>query len=417
VRSYRSYSPTTVRAYATDLRQFQHFLTTELGQLPCPSDLTREQVIQFGVSLSGRAPLTVRRKLACLSKLAAHLGRSCQRPTGTAGPTQHLPKKPLDQSRYIAGPTIGKCDMLTSAQLDYREILLQLGAERPAADLLLAAARRSSGEERLGARLVPLYRHLAQNTELAFVVNGEARVATPNEVLRMTPGRLLIIERGVYHSQIPAVAAPGHRVLWIHLSRTTAGLVDSVYTSRGIGEFSYHLTELPGRTDVENIGAAIVAELRQKHWGYQHAVAGLLKYLAYVLVRRLPYSRVVDALQRETPIAPGGDERTWEILEAALQFCDSNYRSGITRSDVANAVGYSPRHLGQLMSTHLGHSLADHIQNLRMLEARRLLEQSSLPIHEIASAVGYTDPAHFARAFQRATGLSPRIYRRRLANI
>ena len=29
VRSYRSYSPTTVRAYATDLRQFQHFLTTE----------------------------------------------------------------------------------------------------------------------------------------------------------------------------------------------------------------------------------------------------------------------------------------------------------------------------------------------------------------------------------------------------
>jgi len=307
--------------------------------------------------------------------------------------------------------------MLTSAQLNYREMLLQLGAERPAADLLLAPARTSGGEEKLRARLVPLYRHLAQTTELAFVVNGEARIATPSEVFRMTPGRLLIIERGVYHAQIPAVAAPGHRVLWVHLSRATAGLVDSVYTSPSIGGFSYQLTELPGRTDVENIGAAIVAELRGKQWSYQSAVASLLKYLAYVLVRRLPHSRVADALQRETPIAPVGDERTWEILDAALRFCDSNYRSGITRSDVAEAVGYSARHLGQLMSTYLGHSLSSHLQNLRMLEARRLLERSSLPIREIATAVGYVDPAHFTRAFRQATGLSPRTYRRRLAGI
>jgi len=73
VRSYRSYSPTTVRAYATDLRQFQDFLTRELGHLPNPQELTREQVIQFGVSLSGRAPLTIRRKLACLSSFFGFL--------------------------------------------------------------------------------------------------------------------------------------------------------------------------------------------------------------------------------------------------------------------------------------------------------------------------------------------------------
>src|SRR5574340_374082 len=73
VRSYRSYSPTTVRAYANDLRKFQLFLTRELGHLPHPGDLTREQVIQFGVSLSGRAPLTIRRKLACLSSFFGFL--------------------------------------------------------------------------------------------------------------------------------------------------------------------------------------------------------------------------------------------------------------------------------------------------------------------------------------------------------
>ncbi len=38
-----------------------------------PGDITRQQVIQFGVSLSGVAPLSVRRKLACLSSFFGFL--------------------------------------------------------------------------------------------------------------------------------------------------------------------------------------------------------------------------------------------------------------------------------------------------------------------------------------------------------
>ena len=88
VGSYRSYSPTTVRAYATDLRQFQEFLTGALGHLPHPGDLTREQVIQFGVSLSGRAPLSIRRKLACLSSFFGFL---CDMGLIVGNPARRLP--------------------------------------------------------------------------------------------------------------------------------------------------------------------------------------------------------------------------------------------------------------------------------------------------------------------------------------
>lgn len=306
--------------------------------------------------------------------------------------------------------------MPISTQHDYREVLLQLGADRPAADLLLAASNTGAKEKVRSTRLVPLFHHLANTTELAFVVHGEARIATPSEVFRLVPGKLLFIERGVYHAQIPAIASPGHRVLWIHLSQTMASLTDSVYTSPSKGGFFYQLTELPGRTNVEHIGATIIAEIVDKRWGYQNAIAGLLKYLAFVLARRLPQSRVVAEPQQEMPKAKW-DEHTWEILEEALRYCDENYRHGITRSEVAKAVGYSPRHLAKLMSAHLGHSLSAHIQNLRMMEARRLLEQSSMSIREIAISIGYADPAHFTRAFQRATGISPRTYRSRLAGI
>ena len=79
---------------------------------------------------------------------------------------------------------------------------------------------------------------------------------------------------------------------------------------------------------------------------------------------------------------------------------------------VAEAVGYSPRYLGELVSTHLGHTLADHLLRLRIEESKRLLGGSDLSVHHVAEAVGYTDPAHFTRAFRRATGTTPKLFRR-----
>jgi transcriptional regulator GlxA family with amidase domain len=140
-------------------------------------------------------------------------------------------------------------------------------------------------------------------------------------------------------------------------------------------------------------------------------VSGLLSYLACILIRRLHREVAVPSAQTEPP-AISGDPRLWEVIDAALGVCEANFRNGISRADVARAVGYSPGHLGHVFSSYLGHSLSDHLRNLRIGEGRHLLETTSLSIGEIAQAVGYTDPAHFARAFQRVTGTSPTEYRR-----
>ncbi len=73
VQHYRGYSPLTVRAYGTDLRMFRVFLEGRLGRIPAPAQIKREQIIQFGVSLRDAAPLTLRRKYACLASLFGFL--------------------------------------------------------------------------------------------------------------------------------------------------------------------------------------------------------------------------------------------------------------------------------------------------------------------------------------------------------
>jgi len=71
--SYRSYSPLTVAAYQRDLALFREFLDMRTGSVPDPGQITRQMVVQFALSLSGAAPLTVRRKLACLSSFFGFL--------------------------------------------------------------------------------------------------------------------------------------------------------------------------------------------------------------------------------------------------------------------------------------------------------------------------------------------------------
>jgi transcriptional regulator GlxA family with amidase domain len=46
-----------------------------------------------------------------------------------------------------------------------------------------------------------------------------------------------------------------------------------------------------------------------------------------------------------------------------------------------------------------------------MARARTLLDTTAMPIAEVASAVGYTDPLYFSRHFRRIHGVNPSGYR------
>lgn len=52
-----------------------------------------------------------------------------------------------------------------------------------------------------------------------------------------------------------------------------------------------------------------------------------------------------------------------------------------------------------------------YLRRFRMLEARRLLLQTSLSCSDIARQCGYTNPSHFARVFRREHGVNPAQYR------
>ncbi len=80
-------------------------------------------------------------------------------------------------------------------------------------------------------------------------------------------------------------------------------------------------------------------------------------------------------------------------------------------SDAALALGTNVRTLQRRLA-EAGTSYSELVEDVRFEKACRLLENEGLSIADIASALGYTYPAHFTRAFARWTGMTPRDYRK-----
>jgi AraC-like DNA-binding protein len=80
---------------------------------------------------------------------------------------------------------------------------------------------------------------------------------------------------------------------------------------------------------------------------------------------------------------------------------------------VADSMGTSVRTLQRQLRA-AGLTYAAVLRQERCAAARRMLVGAHCRIADVARMLGYSDPAHFTRAFQSWTGLGPRAFRSRV---
>lgn len=102
--------------------------------------------------------------------------------------------------------------------------------------------------------------------------------------------------------------------------------------------------------------------------------------------------------------------------DAVVKECEAWLTTHYAQSGVvARAVGRSnvpERTLKRRFKRATGLALIDYLQNLRIEEAKRLLETTDRAVDDISIAVGYEDASFFRRLFKRRTGMVPLQYRR-----
>ncbi len=99
-------------------------------------------------------------------------------------------------------------------------------------------------------------------------------------------------------------------------------------------------------------------------------------------------------------------------IAKALQQLHNNPHIAWTLEKIAAEVGMSRAALAKRFKELVGQPMFQYLTMLRVQRARELLQETKLPLYEVASRVGYESDLAFTKTFKKHTGTTPTRYRK-----
>lgn len=100
--------------------------------------------------------------------------------------------------------------------------------------------------------------------------------------------------------------------------------------------------------------------------------------------------------------------RTFPLM---LKYVQSNYRT-ITLPMMSQIFHYSESYISLLFKRYLNENFSDIVQNLRLTQAKSLLDNTDYTLEKITEMIGYHSVDHFSRIFKKKYGIAPSVYRK-----
>lgn len=103
---------------------------------------------------------------------------------------------------------------------------------------------------------------------------------------------------------------------------------------------------------------------------------------------------------------------TQVTVERALRLIEEGALDTGSVEDLAGRLGVGPRHLSRLFDRHVGASPLQTAKTLRIQRAKRLLNDSDLPMAQVARRAGFGSVRRFNAAFAELYGRPPSALRK-----
>ena len=93
------------------------------------------------------------------------------------------------------------------------------------------------------------------------------------------------------------------------------------------------------------------------------------------------------------------------------QYIGEHFTEKISLNDLGQRFGYSKNYICVLFQKYFNTSLNLYLTDLRMEHAKKLLEDKTILVKEVAAMCGYSDYYHFFKVFKNHYGISPKEFR------
>ncbi|WP_112265836.1 AraC family transcriptional regulator [Lentzea terrae] len=233
--------------------------------------------------------------------------------------------------------------------------------------------------------------------QVRHVEAGDLFVIAPGDVMGQADSDDLVGAQG--SSVFFTADALGPETPGAHLAWRTHPLLFPFVRGGAIGALRLKVPAEQRDEWTARIGA-LQDELAHKREGYREAVSAHL-VLLLVGVSRLAADVVGDLRENAEP-----------LLAEVFDVIERRFPEPLSLREVAAAVSISPGHLTSTVRRRTGRTVQEWITERRMVQARRLLAVTELPVSDIGRQVGFPDAGYFARTFGKLHGMSPTRWRR-----
>ena len=252
---------------------------------------------------------------------------------------------------------------------------------------------------------VPVHCHDALH-QFSFVTRGSVVSTIDGVCRRLVAPAVRMVAPLAMHGFIYEPESAGHQVtvptpllhtefasspaLWARLMCST--VVDGETVADGLEE-------------VLNLFEKIAREFEGTRPGRAEALRGCMVLLALWFARREPEL-----------ISPTHQTQPDRLVERYRALIEQRFRAHWPVRRYAATLGVTADHLSRRCRAATGLSAFDLAEERLIIEARRMLAYTQVPVAEIGYGLGFDDPGYFSRVFAKRAGQSPLTYRAAVAN-
>lgn len=99
------------------------------------------------------------------------------------------------------------------------------------------------------------------------------------------------------------------------------------------------------------------------------------------------------------------------VIRKTASYIKEHLADKLTLEQAAEQVYLSKSYFCRILKDELGCTFTEYVNRLRIERSKMYLRETTMPIAEIACAVGFDDQSYFTRIFKRHVGTSPGKYR------
>ena len=250
--------------------------------------------------------------------------------------------------------------------------------------------------------------HVHSQVELIYIVNGSFDISVNDRSFTLDAGDLILLPQYSIHSTF-ANSRAGGKYYYFHIH---SKLISEMAGKSKASFFQYFFSfTSPDRK--------LMWKANELSKEFTNPITELINecgkddYLTRIS-HKLNICRLLLAILKDSKVHKSkkygqlqNENSSLSSMQKATEYINANYASNIKGEDMAKMLGLSYKYFLQCFTKATGEGFSKYLNKTRIKYAKVLFSNTTLSVHDVASAVGYNSDSYFIVEFKKDTGMTP----------